>query len=244
MHYFKGALKGFGSEQAMSAGLPFGESAEMYLKTIYELSAERPLVPISTMAQRLGISAVSATEMVHRMRGHQLVEHLPYKGVRLTGEGRRRALRVVRRHRLWECFLADHLGLPWHEVHDLACRLEHAMEARVTEALAQHLGHPALCPHGNPIPNAEGLLPSAPGVPLASLEPGAGAVLQRIHPESSEVLEFLAARQILPGAALRVESVDLSDQLWAVRVGDRSEWIAQGVVNRLIVLPDTPEGRG
>ena len=90
---------------------PFNESVEMYLKTASELTAGDSPVPISALADRLGVSAVSATEMVHRLCERGLLDHKPYKGVILTADGDRRAYRVIRRHRLWECFLADHRSL-------------------------------------------------------------------------------------------------------------------------------------
>lgn len=130
----------------------FGESAEMYLKTIAELTAFDPVTPISSVADRMEVSPVSATEMVHRLRDRSLVEHLPYKGVRLTGAGWGKATAVIRRHRLWEVFLVERLGYAWSEVHGLACRLEHASDMDLTERLADLLGSPAACPHGNPIP--------------------------------------------------------------------------------------------
>jgi DtxR family Mn-dependent transcriptional regulator len=134
----------------------YGESAEMYLKSIYELMDETQVVPISMLAERLGITVVSATEMVHRMQDQGFVEHVPYKGVTLTQNGQLSARAILRRQRLWECFLFEELNLPWERVYDLACKLEHAAGPEVTEALAAQLNEPARCPHGNPIPNAEG----------------------------------------------------------------------------------------
>ena len=135
------------------------ESVERYLKTIAELTIEQNTVPVTCVAERLGISAVSASEMVRRLQDRGLLEHTPYKGVLLTAQGHHRANDVIRRHRLWERFLADDLGVPWEHVHELSCQMEHATDNRVTEALADHLGHPTTCPHGNPIPSAEGRVP-------------------------------------------------------------------------------------
>jgi DtxR family Mn-dependent transcriptional regulator len=207
----------------------------MYLKTICELTADAPLVPISTLADRLGISPVSATEMVHRMKDDQLVEHLPYKGIRLTALGRGRALSVVRRHRLWEVLLSVRLRLAWDQVHDLACRLEHAADRQVIEALATFLGQPSHCPHGNPIPTREGKMTLRPGRSLDSMTHGQEGIVLRVQPESHAVLSFLSSRGIQPGTILTVQSVNRFDGLWTVSVGGREEVIGRSVATRLVL---------
>ena len=133
----------------------FAESEEMYLKTIAEISHHGKLVPVTSIAERLSISTVSASEMVHRLQDRGLVEHTPYKGVRLSTDGRERAEGILRRHRLWECFLTEHLALPGTHVHDLACRLEHVSTDMLTDALDKYLDLPAFCPHGNAIPTSQ-----------------------------------------------------------------------------------------
>lgn len=130
----------------------FNESAEMYMKTIAELDDHGKPVPISALAGRLGVSAVSATEIIHRLEHNGLIAHFPYKGVALTNPGRQQAVEVIRSHRLWECFLTDRLGISWQEAHDLACRLEHATDAVVTDALEVYLGHPPPAPTVIPFP--------------------------------------------------------------------------------------------
>jgi DtxR family Mn-dependent transcriptional regulator len=132
----------------------FAESEEMYLKTIAEITHPGKLIPVTSIAERLSISTVSASEMVHRLQDRGLVEHTPYKGVKLTEDGSERAEGILRRHRLWECFLTEHLGLPRAHVHDLACRLEHVSTDMLTDALDEYLELPAFCPHGNAIPTA------------------------------------------------------------------------------------------
>lgn len=169
----------------------FNESAEMYLKTACELAIGDTPVAISALAGRLGVSAVSATEMVHRLQQDGLIDHRPYKGITLTEDGRHQAAGVIRSHRLWECFLAQHLRLPWDEVHELACRLEHATEPQVTDALEVFLDYPLTCPHGNPIPASDGTIVDPADQPLTTLCPGQSGVISRIHPESSELLTYL-----------------------------------------------------
>lgn len=186
---------------------PFNESTEMYLKTVSELSAADEHVPISLLAKQLGVSTVSATEMVHRLEDQGLVEHTPYKGIFLTPEGNQRATEVIRSHQLWECFLSDHLRLPWEQVHELACRLEHATDREVTDALANFLGNPTFCPHGNPIPDASGKMEATDGVPLNHLEIGQKGTVGAIHRESTVLLEYLARHNLKPGRAIVVKEI-------------------------------------
>ncbi|MCJ7714989.1 MAG: metal-dependent transcriptional regulator [Anaerolineales bacterium] len=136
--------------------MPVSESKEMYLKSIFELAEGEEPVAVSLLAKRVGVSPVSAAEMVKRLEESKLIVHTLYKGVALTDTGLQRALIVVRRQRLWGRFLADHLKITWSQIYDISCRLEHATDETVTEALAEFLGNPTTCPHGHPIPDANG----------------------------------------------------------------------------------------
>jgi len=218
-----------------------GESLEMYLKTIYELTVINPLVPISALADRLGISVVSATEMVHRMREQGLLEHKHYKGVRLTENGRRESLDIIRRHRLWERFLVDKLELPWEISHNLACQLEHATGSEVVEAMSKFLSEPTHCPHGNPIPTSDGIMAIHPGLPLESLKPGEICIVSRIHPETNAALSYLASHGMLPGVQVLVKSINTYDQLWTLEIGGHEEIVSQAMISRVVVeLADDP----
>ena len=171
-----------------------GPSPEMYLKSLWELSSDGEPVGVASVAARLGISPVSASEMIHRLEERRLVQYQRYRGVRLTLLGLEHARSLIRRHRLWERFLTDELGLPWESVHDLACELEHAAGAEVTEALADRLGQLSTCPHGNPIPTASGEISLLPAASLAELETQRSATVERISPESGVLLSYLAER--------------------------------------------------
>jgi DtxR family Mn-dependent transcriptional regulator len=219
----------------VSVQLAYGESAEMYLKAIGELTLEEPLLPISNLADRLGISPVSATEMVHRIEDQGLVEHERYKGVRLTDAGRRRAMMVIRRHRLWERFLTDKLKLPWEDVHDLACRLEHAAGQSVTDAMADFLAEPPLCPHGNPIPNTAGELEVKKGIQLDSLRQGDGGVILRIRPETQEVLSYFAEKGIKPGLRIGVKSIDEFDGLRTISVNGKEHILGRRMSSHIVI---------
>jgi DtxR family Mn-dependent transcriptional regulator len=199
------------------------ESVEMYLKTVAELGGEHGPVPIGRVAERLGVSPVSANEMMKRLGEQQLIEHQMYKGVSLTDDGRRLANSVIRRQRLWECFLVGHLNLDWAKVHDLACDLEHATSPEVTEALAHYLGDPSRCPHGNPIPDPDGAVGQEDDLTLSRLKVGQSGRIRAIVPESSELLAYLAERGLFPGQSLTVvEAAPLNGPL-TILVGDSQD---------------------
>lgn len=216
----------------------FNESAEMYMKAVAELAVDRRPVPISALAGRLGVSVVSATEMIHRLEHNGLIAHYPYKGVMLTDPGRQQAVEVIRSHRLWECFLTDHLGLAWQEAHDLACRLEHATEAVVTDALDAYLGYPAACPHGNPIPTADGLVSEPADRSLATLQPGAQAVIRRVYPESREMLAYLAEMGLCVGTRITLQEVTPFRGPLVLRTEDGLCHLAQEAAGHIFVQAD------
>lgn len=213
----------------------FNESIEMYVKTMGELSPGGDDIAIAALARWLGVSTVSATEMVHRLEDQGLLTHTPYKGIRLTAQGRAFATRLKRSHQMWERFLVDRLGLPWAEVHDLACRLEHATEEVVTEALADYLGHPETCPHGNPIPSADGQLRDPGWTPLDELAAGEQATVRAVHPESNLLLEHLARYNLKPGQRLRVVEIAPFNGPFLLAVGNETHPVGREVASHIYV---------
>ncbi len=173
--------------------------------------------------------------MIHRLEARKFVKHRPYKGVFLTEKGHKQANGVIRRQRLWECFLNFDLGIPWEHVHDYACQLEHATNPVVTEALADFLGHPATCPHGNPIPSAEGKMPALEGVPLVNLKPGETGVILRIHPVSEELVKHLDERGFSPGREIEVVEIAPFNGPQSIEVGDKVHVLGRKVAAHVIV---------
>ena len=179
------------------------ESTEMYLKAMVELS-DREMVGIGRLAERLGVTSVSANEMVRRLGEQGLVKHTPYKGVGLTKKGREAACNVLRRQRLWECFLYDHLKIEWTQLYELACSLEHATAPEVTEALAVFLGNPKTCPRGNPIPAADGSFTPLNGLPLSTVALGETVRVLAVNATATDVIKHLYERGLLPGHEVKV----------------------------------------
>lgn len=186
--------------------LQMSESTEMYLKAMAELGADN-VVAVGRLAGRLGVTNVSANEMVHRLTENGLVSHMPYKGVALTETGRAAACNVLRRQRLWECFLYEHLKIEWAKLYELACALEHATAPEVTEALADFLGNPQYCPRGNPIPLADGSFTPLNGILLRDVAVGTTVHVLAVNATETDALKYLQARGILPGSELTVLEV-------------------------------------
>jgi DtxR family Mn-dependent transcriptional regulator len=183
----------------------FSSAVEDYAKAIYALQRGDGAVSTTALAERLGVTAASASGMVRKLDEHGLVTHVPYRGVRLTDEGTRLALEVLRHHRLLELYLAESLGVPWDRVHEEAEVLEHVLSEDLEALIAAKLGNPTHDPHGDPIPSADLQMPEEPTESLASLEPGACGTFVRVSDSDPEMLRYLAERNIAPGADVRVE---------------------------------------
>jgi len=179
------------------------ESTEMYLKAMAEMSGPAS-VAIGRLAERLSVTPVSANEMIKKLGEQGLVSHTPYKGVNLTKKGNEAACNVLRRQRLWEVFLYEHLKIEWSRIYELACSLEHATAPEVTEALAGFLGDPKTCPRGNPIPDEKGAFTPLNGVPLSEVEVGATVKVLAVNATVTDVLKYLQERNILPGHEIKV----------------------------------------
>jgi len=153
---------------------------EDYLKVIFELETRLGVAETNLIAEELRIAAASVSGMIRRLVEHGLVSHERYRGVRLTSEGRRAALRTIRRHRVIEAYLTTALDYPWDLVHDEAERLEHAASDELIDRMAAAIGEPATDPHGAPIPTREGVLDERTLAPLDSVEPGARVLVERV----------------------------------------------------------------
>ena len=179
--------------------------AEDYLEAIYRLEKKKGFAKTMELARQLKVVPGSVTNTIESLQGRGLVMHEPYKGAKLTEKGRKLALNVLRRHRLAERLLTDILHLDWSEVHDAACKLEHALEPEVTESLEKTLGHPKTCPHGNPIPTSSGRPDEERCVPLVNLRSGESCIVTRMVEEKPEVLRHLSAIGLTVGACIKVQ---------------------------------------
>jgi DtxR family transcriptional regulator, Mn-dependent transcriptional regulator len=186
--------------------LEVSPAVQDYAKAIYSLEqrADGGAVSTNALAERLGVSAASASSMVKKLDGLGIVEHVPYRGVGLTERGMTVALEVLRHHRLLERFLVEELGVPWDRVHDEAEVLEHHLSEDLEELIAAKLGHPTIDPHGDPIPTADLKLVEPPTRPMDGLDVGATGTFVRVSDSDPEMLRYLGARGIGPGDTFEV----------------------------------------
>jgi len=209
-------------------------SVEDYLKAVYRLSTGNHPASTSGIAHLLELSAASVSGMVKRLSELGLLEHVPYRGVQLTAEGRRVALRMVRRHRLIEAYLVGFLGYSWDTVHEEAERLEHAVSNILAERMAAVLGHPSVDPHGDPIPAADGSIHELACTPLSDIPVGQTVEIRRVAESAPERLRYLASLGLRPSVVLTVTERQPFEGPLTVLVGDEQRTIGPELARVLL----------
>lgn len=195
------------------------QPAEDYLKAIYELEQRHGSAGTSDVAAMLSVAPASVTGMVHKLVGQGLLTHLPYRGIHLTTTGRRLALRTIRRHRILESYLTQALGVPWDAVHEEAERLEHAVSDMLIDRMAAALGHPAVDPHGAPIPTADGDVDEPTYRSLAEIAVGESVRVMRVHGRDPVVLQALDQLALHPGAEVTLVARHEGDGALTLSIG-------------------------
>jgi len=182
---------------------------ENYLKSIYTLSLEgNGMVTTNAIAGKLEMKASSVTDMLKKLDERGLVNHTRYQGADLTAKGRKIAVDVIRKHRLWEMFLAEKLGFSWDEVHDIAEQMEHVVSTELVDRLDAFLGFPTHDPHGDPIPDKEGQIAPDNLLLLCDLKKGKKAIVRGVKDHGSAFLRHLSALGLMPG-----QKIQLSERL-------------------------------
>jgi len=210
----------------------FSESVEEYVEGIYRLQKEVDRVSTGEIAVYMCVSAGSATAMVKRLAEMNLVEHAPYQGIRLTELGEKVAKQLTRAHRIIERFLVDQLDLPWNDVHELACKLEHYISEDIIDRIDAKLGHPKTCPHGNLV-NADD---EDPSVRLQDAKVGRLKVC-RISDERVPFLQHLEEIGLLPGVEFEAIGSSQIDSLIHLKVGDQPVTVGKEVARHVWVIP-------
>jgi DtxR family transcriptional regulator, Mn-dependent transcriptional regulator len=196
-------------------------AVEDYAKAIYALEARGDgTVSNNALAERLGVTAASASQMVRKLDEMGLVSHTPYRGVQLTPQGLALALEMLRHHRLLELYLAESLGVPWDRVHDEAEVLEHVLSEELEELIAAKLGNPTHDPHGDPIPTRDGRIEEGATAALDTLTAGAAGTFVRVSDADPEMLRYLAERGISPGDGFEIVEKQPFDGPLFARFGD------------------------
>lgn len=199
--------------------LNYTTSEENYIKTILHLQKQDGTVTTNELANELKTKPASVTDMMKKLKAKKLVNYQPYQGFRLNSEGTRVALGIIRRHRLWEYFLAEKLKFNWDEVHEVAEDLEHVSNKKLIDKLDEFLGFPRTDPHGDPIPDASGKIEISKKICLTELKLSSPAVVISVSDQSSEILELLEHKKIAIGTRLEIKKRFEFDNSMEIRIG-------------------------
>jgi DtxR family Mn-dependent transcriptional regulator len=220
-----------------------GEKVEECLEILFKLEKDRERVKMTELAEKLRFPYSSMTVLLQKLSNMGLIDYEPYKGVKLTDKGKELAIKVIRRHRLSERFLTDILGFDWSEAHEHACKLEHVITNKIEEKLDEKLGKPTVCPHGNPIPTANGKIIFENDIPLSELQPAEEATITRILDENSNLLRRLVAMGILPGVKVTVKEKSPLGGALVLKIGDYEVALGHDVASKICVKTDVPPHR-
>lgn len=212
-----------------------GENVENYLKSIYKLQSKSGKVPTSALAERLGISDASVSDMVKKLSEQGMVRYLPYKGVELTENGRRIALKIVRRHRLWELFLVQMLNYSWDKIDAEAERLEHITSDGLERKLDEALGFPQIDPHGDPIPTVDGEISESDYISLADLHPGQSGIISRVSDSNPEILQYVAELGLALDKIVHVKKKMEFDGSLLIKIGSKEHFVSRKLAASIFV---------
>ncbi|MBS7606587.1 MAG: metal-dependent transcriptional regulator [Candidatus Bathyarchaeia archaeon] len=208
---------------------------EEYLETIYRLQERSGIAKTSDLVAMLNVAPGTITNTIERLERNLLVVHEPYRGVRLTDEGRRIALDVVRRHRLIERLLTDLLEIEWDKAHELACNLEHWIDSEVARRIEHVLGCPRVCPHGNPIPTEDGEIIDEEVYPLTEFKVGERGIVSRIIEETPEFLRYLGELGVKPERSIEIIHKAPQNDPITIKVDGRVQALSHRVASLIMI---------
>ncbi|HPG11604.1 MAG TPA: metal-dependent transcriptional regulator [Chitinophagaceae bacterium] len=197
----------------------YSVSEENHIKAIFHLQQDQDTVTTNELAKELQTKPASITDMMKKLKTKKLVNYQRYKGFRLTEQGNKVALNIIRRHRLWEYFLSEKLKFNWDEVHDVAEVLEHVSNNKLIDKLDEFLGYPRVDPHGDPIPDAQGKIKSSKKTVLSALPLNTPGIINNVSDQSSEVLEILTHKEMNIGTRLEVKKKFDFDESLEIKIG-------------------------
>jgi DtxR family Mn-dependent transcriptional regulator len=211
-------------------------SEENYLKAIYHLNVNfDEEISTNAIAEKMDTKASSVTDMLKKLAEKGLVNYIKYQGVSLTNEGKLYAKMIVRKHRLWEVFLVDKLEFSWDEVHDVAEQLEHIKSEKLINKLDDFLGNPKEDPHGDPIPDANGMIIKVDKKLLSEIEIGQKVICVGVKDTSSEFLQYLDKQKIALGSAIEIISKEDFDASLQLSVDQRELTVSNKIASNLFV---------
>jgi len=212
----------------------FSQAEENYLKAIYSLEVEtKEGISTKLIANKIHTNASSVTDMIKKLSDKQLVVYKKYRGVQLSVKGKKAASLIVRKHRLWECFLVDKLNFSWDEVHDIAEQLEHIKSEELMERLDHFLDFPSIDPHGDPIPDKDGNITKRSKVKLSTLKENEESILLSVKDSSVEFLKYLNKMKIAIGNTIKVLNVEPFDGSMLIEMNSKRFVITEMVAENL-----------
>jgi DtxR family transcriptional regulator, Mn-dependent transcriptional regulator len=211
---------------------------ENYIKSIYHLQQGAESVTTNALADHIKTKPASVTDMLKKLQLKNLLNYNPYKGFRLSKEGNKAALNIIRRHRLWEYFLVNQLQFNWDEVHDVAEQLEHVISRKLVDKLDAFLGYPKFDPHGDPIPDSNGKINYQQQIPLVNLPLNTMAIITSVQNQSSDLLAFLSNRDMHIGTKVEVKQKLNFDNSLEVKIKNKQSFhVSEQVANAIQVNP-------
>ena len=198
--------------------LNYSTSEENYIKAIFHLQGAEGTVTTNELAHELNTKPASVTDMMKKLKVKKLLHYQPYRGFRLNNEGRKVAIGIIRRHRLWEYFLAEKLKFSWDEVHEVAEDMEHVSSKKLIDKLDEFLGYPRFDPHGDPIPDMHGKIETSKQICITDLPLNRQAVVSKVGDQSAEILDLLKHKNISIGTRLEVKKKFEFDNSMEIKV--------------------------
>jgi len=208
---------------------------ENYLKAIYHLSLQSESVSTNQIAASLNTKAASVTDMLKKLADKALINYAKYQGVTLTAAGEKIAVNIIRKHRLWEYFLVKKLSFKWDEVHDVAEELEHISSKELIDRLDDFMGNPKYDPHGDPIPDCNGLFKAHELKPVSTLIVNDSGIISGVRDHSSSFLQYLERMELTIGKKIEVVEINDYDHSVALQLQDKKIHISREVANNLLI---------
>lgn len=205
------------------------------MKALFHLSTDSNSVSTNSLSADMQTTPASANDMLKRLHQKGLISHVKYKGATITEKGKKYALRIIRKHRLWEVFLVNKLNFQWDQVHEIAEQLEHIKSPLLTERLDAFLDHPKFDPHGDPIPDADGNFNVGPQVSIQEIEPSQTGILVAVTDDNSALLRHLDNLGIRIGIKITVNEKSEFDQSIQATIEGRHVFLSREVANHLMM---------
>lgn len=217
--------------------MTFSFAEENYIKSIYHLSnAGNAEVSTNAIADQLNTKPASVSDMIKKLANKKVIDYQKYQGVNISEEGKKVALQIIRKHRLWEVFLVEKLKFNWDEVHDIAEQLEHIKSPLLTERLDDFLGNPKMDPHGDPIPDKDGKFEVGPTVPLSEMSVDEAGIFMTVGNDNPQLLQYLDKMQIRLGTNVKVlEKVEFDGSMQVVCEDQKPTFLSNQITQYLMI---------